>query len=159
MNLYRDIKTGVFSGTQAIAKSIGPFVPVEVPVDKAGLIEYLNDSLPPAPSGLESEQELTPEPHRTVEQQPVIRDEHKPVSSSTMVRKQVIVYLDYNPSIDEVVNVRMVSQMDLARDNYPAWNKLDQELTEERKESFVSLLNMKELVPKVITEEHNEESF
>ena len=76
MNLYRDIKTGVFSGTQAIAKSIGPFVPVEVPVDKAGLIEYLNDSLPPAPSGLESEQELTPEPKRTVGNGSVVRNEY-----------------------------------------------------------------------------------
>ena len=76
MKTYRDIKTGVFSGTQAIAKSIGPFVPVEVPVDKTGLIEYLNDSLSPAPSGLESEQEYTPEPKRTIGHRPVVQNEY-----------------------------------------------------------------------------------
>jgi hypothetical protein len=43
--------------------------------------------------------------------------------------------LEYNPAIDEVVDVRMVSNEQFAADNYPAWDKLDQELTEERKES------------------------
>ena len=44
MNLYRDIATGEFSGTMAQAKVIGPFIPVDVPVDKTGLIAYLNDN-------------------------------------------------------------------------------------------------------------------
>lgn len=44
MNLYRNIATGEFSGTMAQAKAIGPFIPVDVPVDKAGLIAYLNDN-------------------------------------------------------------------------------------------------------------------
>ena len=44
MNLYRNIATGEFSGTMAQAKVIGPFIPVDVPVDKTGLIAYLNDN-------------------------------------------------------------------------------------------------------------------
>ena len=44
MNLYRNIATGEFSGTMAQAKVIGPFIPVDVPVDKSGLIAYLNDN-------------------------------------------------------------------------------------------------------------------
>ena len=44
MNLYRNIATGEFSGTMSLAKAIGPFIPVDVPVDKAGLIAYLNDN-------------------------------------------------------------------------------------------------------------------
>ena len=49
MNLYRNIATGEFFGTQALAKAIGPFIPVDVPVDKAGLIAYLNDNNPVQP--------------------------------------------------------------------------------------------------------------
>ena len=114
MNLYRDIKTGVFSGTQAIPKSIGPFVPVEVPVDKAGLIEYLNGSLPPAPSGLESEQEPTLEPHRTVEQQPVIRDGHPP--SDTLVGRCNMVELKELSTMMNVLINRTWNDMDRLED-------------------------------------------
>ena len=49
MNLYRNIATGEFSGTMSLAKAIGPFIPVDVPVDKAGLIAYLNDNNPVQP--------------------------------------------------------------------------------------------------------------
>ena len=62
-------------------------------------------------------------------------DKNHPAPSKGMIRKQVICYLEYNPAIDEVVDVRMVSNEQFAADNYPAWDKLDQELTEERKES------------------------
>lgn len=42
MNLYRDA-TGVIVGTQVEAKRMGKgWVPIEVPTDKQGLIDYLN---------------------------------------------------------------------------------------------------------------------
>lgn len=53
MNLYRNIASGEFSGTMAQAKAIGPFIPVDVPVDKAGLIAYLNDNNPVQPDSEE----------------------------------------------------------------------------------------------------------
>jgi hypothetical protein len=114
MNLYRDIKTGVFSGTQAIAKSIGPFVPVEVPVDKAGLIEYLNDSLPPAPSGLESEQELTPEPKRTVGNGSVVRNDYPP--RDTLVGRCNMVELKELSTMMNVLINRTWNDMDRLED-------------------------------------------
>jgi len=61
MNLYRNIATGEFSGTQAQAKVIGPFIPVDVPVDKAGLIAYLNDNKPVQPDS-----EPLPEPPQVI---------------------------------------------------------------------------------------------
>ena len=61
MNLYRNIATGEFSGTQAQAKAIGPFIPVDVPVDKAGLIAYLNDNKPVQPDS-----EPLPEPPQVI---------------------------------------------------------------------------------------------
>ena len=60
MNLYRDIATGEFSGTQAQAKVIGPFIPVDVPVDKTGLIAYLNDNR------AEPDSEALPEPPQVI---------------------------------------------------------------------------------------------
>jgi len=61
MNLYRNIASGEFSGTQAQAKAIGPFVPVDVPVDKAGLIAYLNDN-----NHKEPDSEPLPEPPQVI---------------------------------------------------------------------------------------------
>jgi len=61
MNLYRNIATGEFSGTMAQAKVIGPFIPVDVPVDKAGLIAYLNDN-----NHKEPDSEPLPEPPQVI---------------------------------------------------------------------------------------------
>ena len=61
MNLYRNIASGEFSGTMAQAKAIGPFIPVDVPVDKAGLIAYLNDNNPVQPDS-----EPLPEPPQVI---------------------------------------------------------------------------------------------
>jgi hypothetical protein len=64
MNLYRNIATGEFSGTMSLAKAIGPFIPVDVPVDKAGLIAYLNDNNPVQP---ESSEPITlPDPPQVI---------------------------------------------------------------------------------------------
>ena len=60
MNLYRNIATGEFSGTMAQAKVIGPFIPVDVPVDKSGLIAYLNDNR------AEPDSEPLPEPPQVI---------------------------------------------------------------------------------------------
>ena len=61
MNLYRNIATGEFSGTMAQAKVIGPFIPIDVPVDKAGLIAYLNDN-----NHKEPDSEPLPEPPQVI---------------------------------------------------------------------------------------------
>ena len=61
MNLYRNIASGEFSGTMAQAKAIGPFIPVDVPVDKAGLIAYLNDN-----NHKEPDSEPLPEPPQVI---------------------------------------------------------------------------------------------
>jgi len=61
MNLYRNIATGEFSGTMAQAKVIGPFIPVDVPVDKSGLIAYLNDN-----NHKEPDSEPLPEPPQVI---------------------------------------------------------------------------------------------
>ena len=64
MNLYRNIATGEFSGTMSLAKAIGPFIPVDVPVDKAGLIAYLNDNNPVQPES--SEPIALPDPPQVI---------------------------------------------------------------------------------------------
>ena len=61
MNLYRNIATGEFSGTMAQAKVIGPFIPIDVPVDKSGLIAYLNDN-----NHKEPDSEPLPEPPQVI---------------------------------------------------------------------------------------------
>ena len=61
MNLYRNILSGEFSGTMAQAKVIGPYIPIDVPVDKAGLIAYLNDNKPVQPDS-----EPSPEPPQVI---------------------------------------------------------------------------------------------
>jgi len=61
MNLYRNIATGEFSGTMAQAKVIGPFIPIDVPVDKTGLIAYLNDN-----NHKEPDSEPLPEPPQVI---------------------------------------------------------------------------------------------
>ena len=64
MNLYRSIESGEFFGTQALAKAAGPFRPVEVPVDKACLIAYLNDFTPVKPES--SEPIALPDPPQVI---------------------------------------------------------------------------------------------
>ena len=80
MNLYRDIATGEFSGTMAQAKVIGPFIPVDVPVDKTGLIAYLNDNR------AEPDSEALPEPPQVI----------LPTTSETKV-------IDYDMTLREVI--------------------------------------------------------
>jgi len=61
MNLYRNILSGEYSGTMAQAKVIGPYIPIDVPVDKAGLIAYLNDN-----TRKEPDSEPLPEPPQVI---------------------------------------------------------------------------------------------
>mgnify|MGYP000451012886 CR=1 FL=1 len=81
MNLYRNIATGEFSGTMAQAKVIGPFIPVDVPVDKTGLIAYLNDN-----NHAEPDSEPLPEPPQVI----------LPPTSETKV-------IDYDMTLREVI--------------------------------------------------------
>ena len=81
MNLYRNIATGEFSGTMAQAKVIGPFIPVDVPVDKTGLIAYLNDN-----NHAEPDSEPLPEPPQVI----------LPPTSDTKV-------IDYDMTLREVI--------------------------------------------------------
>ena len=81
MNPYRDIATGEFSGTMAQAKVIGPFIPVDVPVDKTGLIAYLNDN-----NHAEPDSEPLPEPPQVI----------LPPTSDTKV-------IDYDMTLREVI--------------------------------------------------------
>ena len=81
MNLYRNIATGEFSGTMAQAKVIGPFIPVDVPVDKSGLIAYLNDN-----NHKEPDSEPLPEPPQVI----------LPTTSETKV-------IDYDMTLREVI--------------------------------------------------------
>ena len=44
MKLYLNPQTGQGAGTQADAKKLGRTIPIDVPVDKAGLLEFLNSN-------------------------------------------------------------------------------------------------------------------
>jgi len=149
MRLYTNSNGQWFGNQDDANASKLPYELCVVPDNKKDLIDFLNNFK--ASTEVDTPEDIVLLPWKEERNQKISDDqmasmgvaihnknhppEGKPISSPAMVRKQVIVYLDYNPSTDEVVNVRMVNSMDLARDNYPAWNKLDEELTEERKES------------------------
>lgn len=149
MRLYVNSNNQWFGNQDDANAAKSPYELCVVPDDKKGLITFLNNFK--ASTEVDAPEDIVLLPWKEERNQKISDDqmasmgvaihnknhppESKPISSPAMVRKQVIVYLDYNPSTDEVVNVRMVNSIDLARDNYPAWKKLDEELTEERKES------------------------
>ena len=57
--------------------------------------------------------------------------ENTPTVSKVIRTKRVVCYLEYDAAADEVTNVQMVSQMQLAQDDFPSWDKLDQQLSKE----------------------------
>ena len=56
--------------------------------------------------------------------------ENTPTVNKGIRTKRVVCYLEYDAAADEVTNVQMVSQMQLAQDDYSSWDKLDQQLSE-----------------------------
>ena len=57
--------------------------------------------------------------------------ENTPTVSKGIRTKRVVCYLEYDAAADEVTNVQMVSQMQLAQDDFPSWDKLDQQLSKD----------------------------
>jgi hypothetical protein len=133
MRLYVNQNRTQWAGTQADAKKdLGQFDMWEVPTDKPGLLAFLNKE-----AGFNIEPAITQAKPESVEDA-IIRvradkfdRENTPTFSKGIHHKKVICYLEYNPSNDEVTNVRMVSSEQLATDNFPAWDRLDRDLTRE----------------------------
>jgi len=131
MRLYANEAMLQWRGTQADAKAaFGTVNQIDVPTDKLGLLEFLNNyaTVPEADKRVEQSVEETIIRARELKYQ---RENTSTVSAGTKT-KQVVCYLEYDPSIDEVTNVRMVSTIQLAQDDFASWGKLDQQLTGEK---------------------------
>lgn len=99
MNLYRD-EAGHWTGTQADAKLTGaPWALVEVPVDKAGLIAFLNnmeielrDKVPTFSMDADVYPELPPPLMKVVSAPPTAIDVYKPhkIDSSADVVEEIL---------------------------------------------------------------------
>ena len=134
MRLYVNQNRTQWAGTQADAKKeLGQFDMWEVPTDKTGLLAFLNKE-----AGFNIEPAITQAKPESVEDTIIkIREakfdrEHKTPTVSKGIRtKRVVCYLEYDTAADEVVKVQMVSQMQLAKDDYPSWDKLDQQLSKD----------------------------
>jgi hypothetical protein len=134
MRLYANGSMVQWRGTQAEAKAAFATVNrVDVPTDKLGLLEFLNNHST-GPEAAEVVQSKKPE---SVEDA-IIRvradkfdRENTPTVNKGIRTKRVVCYLEYDAAADEVTNVQMVSQMQLAQDDFPSWDKLDQQLSKE----------------------------
>lgn len=144
MRLYVNSSNQWFGNQDDANAAKSPYELCVVPDDKKGLITFLNNFK--ASTEVDAPEDIVLLPWKEERNQKIsddqmasigvaIHNKNHPAPSKGMIRKQVICYLEYNPAIDEVVDVRMVSNEQFAADNFPAWDKLDQELTEERKES------------------------
>ena len=144
MRLYVNSNNQWFGNQDDANAAKSPYELCVVPDDKKGLITFLNNFK--ASTEVDAPEDIVLLPWKEERNQKInddqmasigvaIHNKNHPAPAKGMIRKQVICYLEYNPAIDEVVDVRMVSNEQFAADNYPAWDKLDQELTEERKES------------------------
>jgi hypothetical protein len=144
MRLYVNSNNQWFGNQDDANAAKSPYELCVVPDDKKGLITFLNNFK--ASTEVDAPEDIVLLPWKEERNQKIsddqmasigvaIHNKNHPAPAKGMIRKQVICYLEYNPAIDEVVDVRMVSNEQFAADNFPAWDKLDQELTEERKES------------------------
>ena len=142
MRLYANKDNSEFVATQADAKKkFGMVDPWDIPTDKAGLMEFLNDfqiqpTLQEAVEVVQSnaKPETVEEAIIRVRADKFDREHNTPTVSKgikTKRVKRVVCYLEYDAAADEVVKVQMVSQMQLAKDDYPSWDKLDQQLSKD----------------------------
>ena len=135
MRLYTNGSMVQWRGTQADAKAaFGTVNQVDVPTDKLGLLEFLNNHST-GPEAVEVVQSNT-KPESVEDAIIKIREakfdrENTPTVSKGIKIKRVVCYLEYDAAADEVTNVQMVSQMQLAQDDYPSWDKLDQQLSKD----------------------------
>jgi hypothetical protein len=136
MRLYVNQNRTQWAGTQADAKrDLGQFDMYEVPTDKPGLLAFLNKE-PGFHHGQVIEPALTQPTPKCVEDTVIRRPanyaerENTPTVTKGIRTKRVVCYLEYDTAADEVTNVQMVSQMQLAQDDYSSWDKLDQQLSE-----------------------------
>jgi hypothetical protein len=132
MRLYVN-STNEWFGNQDDANAAKlPYELCVVPDDKKGLIQFLNNY-----KALTEVDEMYREPTATADDVVLLpwKEERDAKLKLGVVRKQVICYLEYSPSSDEVTDVRMVSSETLAADNWAAWSKLDRELSSEREGS------------------------
>lgn len=134
MRLYVNQNRTQWAGTQADAKKeLGKFDMWEVPTDKTGLLAFLNKE-----AKFNIEPAMTQAKPETVEEA-VRADkfdrENTPTVSKGIRTKRVVCYLEYDAAADQVTNVQMVSQMQLAQDDYPSWDKLDQQLTKDQNDT------------------------
>ncbi len=132
MRLYVNQNRTQWAGTQADAKrDLGQFDMWEVPTDKPGLLAFLNKE-----AGFNIEPAITQAKPESVEDTVIRRPanyaerENTPTVTKGIRTKRVVCYLEYDTAADEVTNVQMVSQMQLAQDDYSSWDKLDQQLSE-----------------------------
>jgi len=132
MRLYVNQNRTQWAGTQADAKKeLGQFDMWEVPTDKTGLLAFLNKE-----AGFNIEPAMTQAKPETVEEA-IIRvradkfDRENTPTVSKGITKRVVCYLEYDTAADEVTNVHLVSQMQLAQDDYPSWEKLDKQLSKD----------------------------
>ena len=138
MRLYANKDNSEFVATQADAKKkFGMVDPWDIPTDKAGLMEFLNDfQIQPTLQEAVEVVQSNAKPESVEDTIIKIREakfdrENTPIVSKGIRTKRVVCYLEYDAAADEVTNVHMVSQMQLAKDDYPSWDKLDQQLSKD----------------------------
>lgn len=138
MRLYANGSMVQWRGTQADAKAaFGTVNQVDVPTDKLGLLEFLNNHS----TGIEAVGVVQSNAKPESVEDAIIRvraakfdRENTPTVSKGIRTKRVVCYLEYDTEADEVTNVQMVSQMQLAQDDFPSWDKLDQQLLENQRD-------------------------
>ena len=141
MRLYANKDNSEFVATQAEAKKqFGMVDPWDIPTDKAGLMEFLND-FQIQPTLTEAVEVVQSNAKPESVEDAIIRvradkfdRENTPTVSKGIKIKRVVCYLEYDAAADEVTNVQMVSQMQLAQDDFPSWDKLDQQLLENQRD-------------------------
>ena len=138
MRLYANKDNSEFVATQADAKKkFGMVDPWDIPTDKAGLMEFLNDfQIQPTLQEAVEVVQSNAKPESVEDTIIKIREakfdrENTPTVSKGIRTKRVVCYLEYDAAADQVINVQMVSQMQLAQDDYPSWEKLDKQLSKD----------------------------
>jgi len=142
MRLYANKDNSEFVATQADAKKkFGMVDPWDIPTDKAGLMEFLNDfQIQPTLQEAVEVVQSNAKPESVEDTIIKIREakfdrENTPTVSKGIRTKRVVCYLEYDAAADQVINVQMVSQMQLAQDDYPSWEKLDQQLSKDQNDT------------------------
>lgn len=142
MRLYANKDNSEFVATQADAKKkFGMVDPWDIPTDKAGLMEFLNDfQIQPTLQEAVEVVQSNAKPESVEDTIIKIREakfdrENTPTVSKGIRTKRVVCYLEYDAAADEVTKVQMVSQMQLAQEDYPSWEKLDQQLSKDQNDT------------------------